>query len=419
MVGHFLRFKFSLLGWILCGATAYSAWGADGKPAETLQAELQQLVGGTFKIHEAPFVSIVSDAPESVVLSALPGLSKSIPQLFGLLQLPNDAPVPERLYVALFDKRSDCAKFLTARKAPWMGSYTYVPSSFPERRVLAAYTLPPVPMQSRLRHVAASALLRSWVPEPPPWLDAGLGECVEDADLTDGIKLKLGPAREHLRDFRKHVMGGGPNPNTKLKELLSFRGPAWIEDARTHYLHAWGFVRYLLEDSQMRDAKVLPRLYRALGPQASEAENVAQTQKVILEDEWAPLETGYLAFVNQLPETVDDSAYREALAKQNSGDHGAALALLDRALQKDEQYARLYYLKALSAHKLGQADSALSALEAAVNLFPEYHAAYYLRGEVRAAQGSAHLAAQDFERCLETPYRDRAEAALKALREAR
>ncbi|MCZ7645439.1 MAG: hypothetical protein M5U26_09175 [Planctomycetota bacterium] len=384
--------------------------------ARALQTEVQRASGRDVRISEAPLVTIVSDAPDEHVMGALQHVSKCVPQIFRLLQLPNDAPVPERLYIALLSEKAAFVRFLNERRAGGLGSYTYVHGAQPERRVIAAYLLHPAAMRARLRHAVANALLHAWIAEPPPWLAEGLGEVLEDAELDAQGNLVLGPARGHVRDYRKRILEAQPSPYVPLKELVRLQGSDWTAQPLLHYTEAWAFARFLLTDARMREAKVLPRIYRALGPRATEAANVAVAARVFLDDEWAPLEASLKAFVQGLPESPADEPYRQALDKLGAGEEAAALPLLDKALELDPDYARLYYYRALASFRVKRFDPALIDLDAALERFPEYHAALFLRARCRAALGSTRLAEQDFEACLLTPYREQAQAELKALK---
>jgi tetratricopeptide (TPR) repeat protein len=342
-------------------------------------------------------------------------LNRALPKMRHRARFPNDAPAPESLRVALFKERADFGKFLNARKAPVTESFTLVDGETPARRTLAAFVLDARTLLARLRHVGFAALLRAWFRQPPPWLDEGLGECMEDLAWDEQGACSLGPARGHLRDLREKVMEARPSRLIPLKELLQLDRAAWEQRGLAAYAGSWAFARFLLEDRSAREARLLQKVLARLSPPGAEAENMRRALTAFPEEEWYALEAAFLDYVKKLPETPGEELYRQAREKLAAGEHEAARKLLDAALTADPDYERLYYFRAVALYSLNRSAEAARDLDRALALFPEYDAARFLRGRCRAAVKDAPGARADFEACFGTAYDERAKKELQAL----
>jgi hypothetical protein len=396
-------------------AAAGAARAGEGDPAEALRDELRTLTGRRFIIHQAGVTTVVTDAPDELAALCVKHVNLALPKMRHLARFPNDAPAPESLHVALFKERADFEKFLNARKAPVTESFALVDGETPARRTLAAFVLDTRPLLARLRHVAFTALLQAWFKQPPPWLDEGLGECMEDLAWDAPGGCALGPARGHLRDLREKVMEARKAAFIPLKELLQLDRAAWEPRGLAACAGSWGFARFLLEDASAREARLLQKVLARLSPPGGEAENIRRALTAFPEEDWYALEAAFLDYVKKLPETPGEEPYRQAREKLAAGEHEAARKLLDAAVKADPDYERLYYFRAVALYSLNQFAEAARDLDQALALFPEYDAARFLRGRCRAAARDAPGARADFEACLGTAYDERAKKELQAL----
>jgi hypothetical protein len=401
---------------LVCVAGLRPIGAGEADPSEPLRAELQELTGQRFLIHQESLTAVVTDAPDEVAAACVKHLNQVLPRMRRLARFPNDAPAPDALRIALFSRRADFDKFLRARKAPPSASFTVVDGETPAQRVVVAFVLDTHPLLARLRHVAFVILMRSWFKQPPPWLLMGLGECVEDLTWDAQGVCAPGPARGHLRDLREKVMDARPPQSVPLKDLLRLDRAAFERRGLPATACAWAFVRFLLEDPAMRESRQLQKVLARLSPPGAEAENIQRALGAFPEEELYAMEASFLDYVKKLSETPADDPYRQARAKLDAGDFAAAQRLLEMAVALDPDYERLYYFRAVSTYSQGQFPAAVKDLDQALALFPEYHAARFLRGRCRAALKDAAGARADFEACLDTVYGERAKRELQGLK---
>jgi hypothetical protein len=378
---------------------------------ELLAAELEKLCGGTFRVHQAGVVELVTDASDLVAGKCVKHLNWALPKMRALARFPADAPAPQGAFVVLFAKRDGFSRFLRSRRAPLEESYTLVRDA--SGPLIVAYALDERPMLARLRHLGMELLLKSWFPNPPPWLVEGLGEVVEDLQWDAKGEVRLEAGRSHMRDLREKVLDAKPPATMPLQRLVSLDRPAWDRAGLPSYAQSWAFVRFLLEDPGAREARLLQKVLARLNPRGDEVDNLKRAQAAFRDDEWRTLEAAWLKYVNALPETPAEKPYRQARALLGKGDPARARPLLDEAVKADPVYERLYYFRGVAAAAAFDYDAAVKDLNRALELFPEYHAARFLRGRCKAALKDADGARADFEACLETAYRDRAKKELE------
>jgi len=270
-------------------------------------------------------------------------------------------------------------------------------------------------MLARLRHVGMELLLKAWFPHPPSWLMEGLGEVVEDLKWDEKGDVVLEPGRGHQRDLREKVLGTRPSKVIPLQQLVKLDRAAWARAGLASYAQSWAFVRFLLEDQNAREARLLQKVLSRLNPRGDEVDNLRRAQAAFQDDEWAALETAWLDFAKKMPETPAEEPYHLARAKIEKSDLAGAWQLLDEALKLDPFYERLCYFRAVTAFASADFTGAVKDLDKALALFPEYHAARFLRGRCKQALKDAAGARADFEACLETDYRDQAKKELGKL----
>jgi hypothetical protein len=401
--------KFFLWALLLTPGILYSA-EVKRSAGDQLAAELGKLTGHEFRAHQAGIVELVTDAPDATAGKCVMHLNQALPRMRATARFPADAPAPSKILVTLFAKRDDFSRFLRSRKAPLEDSYTLVDDA--EAPILTAFVLDERPMLARFRHVGMELLLKAWFPHPPPWLVAGLGEVVEDLKWDEKGDVVLEAGRGHQRDLREKVLDAKPPRMIPLAQLVKLDRAAWDRAGLAAYAQSWAFVRFLLEDQTAREARMLQKVLSRLNPRGDEVDNLRRAQAAFQDDEWATLETAWLAFVKKMPETPAEEPYRQARAKIEQGNHVGARPLLDEALRVDPFYERLYYFRAVTLVVAEEYAAAIKDLDKALALFPEYHAARFLRGRCKAALKDAAGAKADFEACLETDYRDQAKKEL-------
>ena len=403
------------LWWVLALLCVGGGRAGAADASELLRAELGKLTGANFRIHQAGMVVAVTDAPDALAGTCVKHLSAALPRMRGLARFPADAPAPDVLRVALLSRKPDFDRFLQLRRAPAAESFTCVDPDDPDRRAIAAFVLDMRPLLARLRNAAFDVLLRSWIPEPPAWLAAGLAECMEDAAFEADGQLRLGPPRGHLRDLRERVLQPRPSPLRPLKVLAGLEAADWEKLGSPGWLQSWALARFLLEDEEARKARLLQKFLAALLPAADEAGNAGRLVKVLADDDWTELEQAWRSYVDKLPETPAEQPYRKGRALLAQGQVSAARGLFDEAVKLDPDYERLYYFRAYAAAIQQDPASARADLDRALELFPEYHAARFLRGRCRRAAGDAEGARADFTACLPTPYAQQAKWELESL----
>ncbi len=389
---------------------------ADSAPSapETLRAELEKKLKHPFKHHSAGVLALVTDSTDEIAATCVRHLYHLLPKMRQMAAFSKNAPPPPTLVIVLFKEQDDFTRFVKDRSGHSFGSYTYIHHKEPNRRIIAAYLLPHKPMLARLRHVAFNALFQAWIPDPPPWLNEGLAECMEDAVLQDKA-LVLGPARRHIKDLRERLLRGKQGKIIPLKKLIALESDKWRDRPFEHYAMAWGFCRYLLEDPLIKEAGLFSKVMASLAPTAKEKENINNAHKVFMDDEWELIERNWRSYIGKIPETPAADLFHKARNAIANESYDQALPLLDQAMLKDSEYERLYYFRAVVLTHQKNDKAAVEDLTKALTNFPEYHAARFLRGQCLARLGFPKRAKGDLEACLKTSYRSRAKRALDTL----
>ena len=88
-------------------------------------------------------------------------------------------------------------------------------------------------------------------------------------------------------------------------------------------------------------------------------------------------------------------------AKERLGQHDAAFADYDRAIELDPNYAAAYSNRGAAKERLGQHDAALADHNRAIELDPTLAIAYSNRGNAKERLGQHDAAFADYDRAIE------------------
>ncbi|MGF1639152.1 MAG: tetratricopeptide repeat protein [Cyclobacteriaceae bacterium] len=91
----------------------------------------------------------------------------------------------------------------------------------------------------------------------------------------------------------------------------------------------------------------------------------------------------------------------EAKLFYEKNDYSSALIMLGRALEKDKNFAKAYYVRGIIKKRLGDFTGAMSDFESAIKIKSDYLEAYVARGDTRYATQNFEGAIEDYTYILE------------------
>ncbi len=127
-------------------------------------------------------------------------------------------------------------------------------------------------LRAGLVHEGFHQYFRSIIGEPPDWINEGLAELLENADIGPDGAVTPRNHRPWICCWREAIRGlEGDAPTcayTPLRDLVRAPKEEWLRSPNASYCESWGLVSFLWEDPRLRE------VLKALKPAASRAENL-------------------------------------------------------------------------------------------------------------------------------------------------
>jgi tetratricopeptide (TPR) repeat protein len=257
-----------------------------------------------------------------------------------------------KLKVQVYSTQTDFNNFLSGVIPGTRDTFVYLQYSDPARSVLVTYHKPdPEDFQTDLVHHSFVQFLRSFVPQPPLWLQEGFAVYFEDStyDASKDVAVfhpNLGwvPAlQQGVADATASSTSGADNI-IDPSDLLTIDASDANKNIQAFYAESWGLVSFLLNSDNRQYNRVLWDAVDALSPTATSDQNAAAIQHAALA--WVnetDLEKGFEDYITSLqtfPELVDSG-----MKSYSSGDLKSAESDFTQAITIDNSnYIPYYYL---------------------------------------------------------------------------
>ena len=364
--------------------------------------------------------TVLGNTSAKVAASACLHLERTLEALAAVTPMRLDAGAPITVLIFSSERTFDPIRSALTPGPGLLFSSLYSTSDF--GRVIVAHAGVAVVLETSLAHEVAHALVRTTIPRPPYWLDEGLAEFYETAEVH-GSTLRIGmPIQEHVYRLRKKRWWS-------FEELLTLHGDAvWneVSDRRGQPTsEAWALVHYLLLGNPQRAGQLARYLTAiqdgiAAGPAFGAAFGVtpAALQTEVLGYVQGPshpfvtykLAESGVSGVGTSAEVPRADALAEIgrfLAFAENPPHGTAECYLAEALRLDPEprlgqidaalasgtRERLVALEAALAERLlreGRTADAVVLLRTAISLATDEATRRHLSDRAAEAEGSRH-----------------------------
>lgn len=257
--------------------------------------------------------------------------------------------LPAKLSVRIFGDKTQFDDYLAHIIPGQRDSFVYLQYSDPTRSVLVGYhSQNEESFRTDLVHHGFVQFLKSFVPQPPLWLQEGFAVYFENSryDAAKGtvtFRANLGwlpTLKKDLQNYLANSTSGFIPPSA----LLTIDAAQANKNIDAFYAESWGLVSFLVNSDNKNFNRVLWDAMDALSPKASRTQNETAVQKGALD--WvsaSDIEVGfkhYVESVRTFPELVQDGmkAYSSGDLKNAEADFKQAVAL------NSGNYLPYYYL---------------------------------------------------------------------------
>lgn len=254
-----------------------------------------------------------------------------------------------RLNVRIYADKSQFNDYLSQIVPGQRGSFVYLQYSDPRRSVLVGYhEQNEKSFQRELIHHGFVQFLRSFISEPPLWLQEGFAVYFENSQYNPATGVaEYQPNLAWLPTLKQRLqlyLAGNTDQIIQPADLLSIDTAGANAKIDAFYAESWGLVSYLIGSENKDYNRLLWDTVNALSPKATAAQNEtaieARAFKWVSVDN---LELGFKNYVGKLktfPELVQDGmkAYSSGKLKAAEADFKSAVSL-DR-----KNYVPYYYL---------------------------------------------------------------------------
>lgn len=280
------------------------------------------------------------------------------------------------------------------------------------RNETVAFRIPDPPLLERLQHESFHQYFRSFIDEPPQWLNEGLAEYFE-AWTPAGIALNSGQLRRWREPIRKLDPLGktGELSYVSLPDLVRASKDEWMAKERVTYAESWALCYFLLESGDETDRKILSDYLQALRPKATREWNNNEGWKcAFAEVDLADLESRFLEHTDRL-RLPGHGSFQEGLRLLEEEKPADAVEAFSNAILEMPSYDRYFYYRGAACFSSGRFSEAETDLQTALRLFPEYSSAHFLLGKTLFRLGRLPEARDAFETALRFDAGLRPEAA--------
>ncbi len=264
-----------------------------------------------------------------------------------------------RLNVRIYANRQEFDSYLAKIVPGTHDSFVYLQYQDPRRSVLVGYdTGSLASFQMALIHHGFVQFLRSFIPEPPLWLQEGCAVYFEasEYDAAKNVAVfhpNLGWVATLKQEVGAYLSSNDPNAIIPVDTLLTMDTAAALKRLPAFYAEAWGLVSFLADSKDSEYNRVLWDGITALQPNATAAANAAAMEARAFS--WVPDNqlltafASYLDTVKTFPELVNDG-----MRAYSAGDLATAEADFTQAVTLNRTNSIPYYY--LGLVKYGQKD---------------------------------------------------------------
>jgi len=259
------------------------------------------------------------------------------------------ATLQAKLKVQVYSSQTDFNSYLSQIIPGQRDSFVYLQYSDPARSVLVGFHgQNPDTFQTQLVHHGFVQFLKSFIPNPPLWLQEGFAvyfekstyDSAKDAAVYHPNLGWIPSLQQGVSDFVSNKTDAVIAPES----LLTIDASEANKKIQSFYAESWGLVSFLLNSDNKQYNRLLWDAIDALKPDATVAQNETAIQTNALS--WVgvtDLEQGfkdYIDSVRTFPQLVQDGmkAYSAGDAKSAESDFTRAVAL------DSSSYIPYYYL---------------------------------------------------------------------------
>ncbi|MCA1754771.1 MAG: hypothetical protein LC641_08785 [Spirochaeta sp.] len=249
------------------------------------------------------------------------------------------------LQVRIYAERKAYLEFLEPITQDVQGDFVYLHYNNPTRSVLVGHYNDGESYDRTLAHQAFVQYLRSFVPNPPPWLREGFAVYFErityNAENDHAVYTENLDWLDELRSILDEEQDPQPIP---LGAILAMNTEAARENIEVFYPQAWGMVAFLLGSSDRAVNRLMWDSMSALEPGTHLEDNVRRVREQSFR--WYDTELlveGFIAHVQSMRSYRD--LVEDGMQAYNNGDLGPAERHFVAASDIDDStYLPYYYL---------------------------------------------------------------------------
>lgn len=254
-----------------------------------------------------------------------------------------------KLAVRIFQSKKEFDGYLSGIVPGTRGTFVFLQYQDPTRSELVGFHQQPddSTFTVSLLHHGFVQFLRSFVSQPPLWLQEGFAVYFESSeyDATKGDAIfhpNLGWVPTLKDAANRYLSTKDSSAIIPLASLLSMDASGANAELSSFYPESWALVSFLEESDQKAYNRVLWDAISSLGPSSTVAENSAAIQKRafswISETQLGSDFAAYIQSVKTFPELIADGTQAYA-----SGDLARAAKDFDGAIALDEKSDVPYY----------------------------------------------------------------------------
>ncbi|TVR87007.1 MAG: hypothetical protein EA428_13655 [Spirochaetaceae bacterium] len=247
--------------------------------------------------------------------------------------------------VRIYADREGYQNFLEPITQDVRGEFVYLHYNNPLRSILVGHYSDTESYERTLAHQSFVQYLRSFIPNPPPWLREGFAVYFErlsyDADNDHAIYTENLDWLDELRSILDEGQDPQPIP---LGAILAMDTEAARANIEVFYPQAWGMVAYFLGTSDRAVNRLMWDTISALEPDADLEDNIRRVRQQAFR--WYDTELlveGFISHVDSMRSYRD--LVEDGMRAYSSGDLGRAERYFVEASNIDDTaYLPYYYL---------------------------------------------------------------------------
>lgn len=255
-----------------------------------------------------------------------------------------------RLKVRIFATKNDFNTYLGQIIPGTHDSFVYLQYQDPAQSVLVGYHMPDArSFQTQLIHHGFVQFLRSFVPNPPLWLEEGFAVYFENTSYDPSKQVAVFHPNLAWLPMLQHSLSTflSTSDSTSIilpDALLTVNADQANAKIQAFYSESWGLVSFLLNSDNKDMNRLMWEAIGALSPKATVAENEQAIQKDAFA--WVPQATLYQEFKNYIEsEKTFPELVQAGMGAYAGGNTKAAESDFTKAIAIDStNYVPYYYL---------------------------------------------------------------------------